>query len=357
MGSRRLLLVPAAPAIVAIAACSSSSTLPKPHVFAVEHVTYERYIADDADRVVQVVGENFSGGLVADAGNPDDSKPEGVVVEIQSQNGGLPIPVLGTLVAGNRFEGTIPSSADDDLIPGLYDLTLKNGDDKSDTLLSAFEMGYRAEVLVLFTATNEEPASGDANRITAQMRMETLEGEPAWRKETIAPLLVVSSGVGAQVEPADSDIEPFDYTQPVFAITDSNSEAVIVTATGIPSDMTVAPLLLGSLFGAGTPKVLYAVPAAEPNMAANSVLTSVRLEDAWGNVCKQHVELEVTLAISICTGATYAPVPVVIGANAGEAPVTINCATTNDAFVEASDVTIPPTNYVLESPTTIMTFD
>lgn len=333
MASNRALLL--LPVVVASAAACDTSVLPAPRITSIEADSLRKIIGDDADRAFDIVGENFTHGVTPDAGNPDDSKRDALRISILRQGETLPIFVLGTVIDPTLIRTELPASIDEDLDRGLFDVTVYNPDGTSDTMTSAFELGYPA-VSVVFDGNGQSDAPGDANSISSEIRLAAADGLQGWVKAPFTPTLVLLQGTNATAT-LSGTFAALDDTTVTLLVTDSAAEPVRVTLTDLPAGLSVSEATLTFLAGSGVR--VRVVPGAEVNISDDFFDTVIQVEDAWGNPTGNHPDYGVDFSVAICTGATVDPDTFPIPGGTAMLDIKVFCDATNDAFVTISETT------------------
>lgn len=337
----------AIPAVVAAAAACGSSTLPAPRILSVDAPAQSAtrhigYIGEDL--VLSVTGENFSAGIVANAGAPDDSKADSPRMFIQLQGSATPILVQGTFLSPTLFEGTLP------LDPGVYDLFLENGDGRDDRIDGAFQMGHRAAILK-WGGPEAEAVGGTANNIELfQMRLVAANEldlgiwkEPLDLTPTFSPM----SGTFSLEPPQNPSVwnvpagETFETV--LMTVHDSAAGIVNVTIPFLPTDIALDPPIRKFEFYAGPALRARLLPAAE--IADNDFVDTVfQIEDQWGNVVFGHAPYSADFQDPPggCGGiATVTPDPIVLATNSGPVSVRVTCPLIDDPSVTFSEISNP----------------
>lgn len=332
MASNRALLL--LPVVVVSAAACDTSVLPAPRITSVEG-SPRRIIGDDADRAFDIVGENFTHGVTPDAGNPDDSKRDALRISILRQGETLPIFVLGTVIDPTLIRTELPASIDEDLDRGLYDVTVYSPDGTSDTVTSAFELGYPA-VSVVFQGDGQSDAPGDANSISSELRLAATDGLQGWVKAPFTPTLVLLQGTNATATLSGA-FGALEDTTVNLLVTDSAAEEVRVTLTDLPAGLSVSEATLTFLPGSGV--LVRVVPGAEINISDDFFETVIQVEDAWGNPTGNHPDYGVDFSVATCIGGSVVPDTLTIPGGTASVDITVLCDRTSDAFVIITETT------------------
>lgn len=339
MASRlRLLLLPAA---VALAPACGSSTLAPARILEViapaqptNPPTHIGYIGEDL--ILSVSGENFSAGIVPNAGSPDDSNVDSPRIFVQVQGSSVRIAVQGTFLSPTLFEGPLP------VTPGTYDLTLENGDGTVDSLPDAFTMGHRAVTYYVISTSGIEGLPGDANRMDLHLDLRAANGESGIWKDQL-DLALGLSGVAALETVPDFLIDPGETFEATVGLLDTSVELVTITAS-LPTGIALEQSFATTEFIPGTPFQARLLPATEIG-ATNTAETFFQIEDEWGNPCAVHLRYQADFGFqATCPGADAVPNPVVVASNAGSVPVTVTCIAPGalDVFFTES---VTATNY------------
>lgn len=284
MGSRAMRIASGLGALAA-AACSSSS-LPEPVITSVTISTAPEFPYSDEVFALVVEGDNFGTGITADAESGEASKIERARLLLVADDG-TPVLVEGTYLGPTRIEATLPAGT---LSPAVYDVLVKNPDEKSDVEPEAFRVwGPPAEV-AWFVPPPSGPVGTD---LDVRFQIRDGDGNPTPVRAPLTLGVVVDSPT-AQAPQAVTVVNGNEGT-----ITLTDTVAGLVQVGFDPTDLAEAGLTsegpVNVLFDAAAAAFVRLVPGAELQPADNFFDTLLRIEDEHGNLAVPPVAFEATL--------------------------------------------------------------
>lgn len=307
MGSR-LSLFAISGAVVVVAACASGG--PTPSITSVDPASHP-FGAAPATRVVRIDGTGFAQRLIPDAGDPGGSTLQNPTVTIGGQIAAL--ASFGEMSLTVRVPETL-------IDPSFYAVRVENPDGAH----AAVEQGYRivGTPTTLRVVSVTEQGDGSLNEVTMPVVVLDQGGAPIPMDVPLTGTAIANSS--GTITGGGAFSIATGNTAGTLQVTDVRAETVFVTLDAVNPALAVEPGLATFIPGPAARVRVLAATSATPD-----VVTTVRIEDANGNVPAAHSDYSGTAFFTgACSAnASVIPDPVIIPANAGSTTVTVTCAT------------------------------